>query len=43
MAGKKYEASVGYFTPKMQAMLKKGEIKSTAKKSTAKKSTSKKK
>ncbi len=37
MAAKKYNASVGYFTPKMQAMLKKGEIKSTAKKPTTKK------
>ena len=41
MAGKKMNASVGYFNKSMQAILKKGEEKPAAKKTTAKKSTKK--
>ncbi len=40
MAGKKMNASTGYFNKSMQAILKKGEEKPAAKK-TAKKSTKK--
>ena len=37
MAGKKMNASVGYFNKSMRAILKKGEEKPAAKKTTAKK------
>ena len=41
MAGKKMNASTGYFSKSMQAILKKGEEKPAAKKATGKKSSKK--